>query len=751
MTNNQSSLGRLRYGIGTKIIIPFLILTLFVAGVGTFLLTTFITSSLNERLTNRLVDAGRVVSEQLVNLEEDRLETLRAISFTAGIGESLANGDAEAIKKLALPFAINANADAVEFIDMNGIEVFGWQRIPGEPLENALEKRGSNFADIENVKFVLDGTSDETGDKSVFLTKTEDGEHILFTIGPVFQPDGSLAGAAMVGTILHPMAIELTENAVARVTFYDKNGVVIDTTLSNGDEMPSVNPLQNAEDLALIHSQLELSPENYEVVRTTAAEQVPIADVTVLGQEYSLAYGDWRLRDQSFGLFSVALPTNFLTTVQDTSRNSFLLLFMAATLFVLVVGLLLTRGITNPLNKLVETATAVGEGDLSQRTGINSKDEIGQLATSFDLMTGRLSQRNDQLLKQTTELETILNSITDGVVLLDNQDNIITANSAAQQLLADLSYDFLSVGPFRELKTAPAEDTVLPPSAADTQTDNPTTQSTMKRYQIGNRTLTTLASEVETEGGVHLGTVIVMRDITREVESENLKDAFITSISHELRTPLTVIKVYGDLMQKTANGQLNERQLQFIRNINRSTKQLETHINQLINISEIQAGTIQVNLEELDFVQLVRNAAENWQERFENKDITFIVTLPEAPLAVTADKTQLEWALESLLSNAHNYTPANGQVTITVQPVSNQVSLEISDTGIGIAAADQPHLFNRFFRAQNSVNYETRGVGLGLFITRSVVETHHGEISVTSELGQGSTFSILLPLAPVTV
>lgn len=751
MTNNQSTLSRLRYGIGTKIIIPFLILTLFVAGVGTFLLTTFITGSLNERLTNRLVDAGSVVSERLVNFEEDRLEILRVISSTKDVGENLANGDAEAIKKSVLPFVINANADAVEFIDMDGMEVFGWQRIPGAPIGDAIQKSGSNYSDLENVRFVLESQSDETGDKSVFLTKTDDGEHILFTVGPVFQPGVGQVGAAMVGTILHPMAIELTENAVARVTFYDKNGVVIDTTLSSGDEIPSVNIPQNAEELALIHSQLAISPEKYEVVRTTAAEKVPFADITVLGQEYSLAYGDWRLRDQSFGLFSVALPTNFLTTVQDTGRNSFLLLFMAATIFVLVVGLLLARGITKPLNKLVDTATAVGDGDLNQRTGIASKDEIGQLATSFDLMTGRLSQRNDQLLKQTTELETILNSITDGVILLDNQDNIITANSAAQQLLADLSYDFLATGPFRELKTALTEEAVSASAPSDSQSTVPISQSTMKRYQIGDRTLTTLASEVETEEGVHLGTVIVMRDITQEIESENLKDAFITSISHELRTPLTVIKVYGDLMQKTANGQLNERQLQFIRNINRSTKQLETHINQLINISEIQAGTIQVNLEEVDFVALVKNAGENWQERFQNKDITFIVTLPDAPLPVIADKTQLEWAVESLLSNAHTYTPANGKVTITVQPVSNQIELEISDTGIGIAAADQPHLFNRFFRAQNSVNYETRGVGLGLFITRSVVETHHGEISVISELGQGSTFSILLPLAPVLV
>ncbi|MBE2225450.1 MAG: HAMP domain-containing protein, partial [Anaerolineae bacterium] len=576
----QSTLGRLRYGIGTKIILPFLLLTLIIAGAGTYLLTTFVTDSLNERLTNRLVDAGRVVSERLVSFEQDRLETLRAISFTNGVAESLANGDRDAIEALVMPFVINANADAIEFIDMDGMEVFGWQRIPGAPISEALQRSGSNFSDMEGVQFVLEGQSDESGDKTVFLSTTPEGDYILFTVGPVSLPDGEQVGAAMVGTILHPMAIELTENAVARVTFYDKNGVVIDTTLSGDDEVPSVDIPQDSEQLSLIREQLQVDPERYEIVRTNAANEVPIADLEVLGQEYSLAYGDWRLRDQSFGLFSVALPTNFLTTVQDTSRNSFLILFTAASIIVLIVGFLLTRGITNPLNKLVETATAVGEGDLDQRTGITTKDEIGQLATSFDLMTGRLSQRNNQLIKQTTELETILNSITDGVILLDDQNNIISANSAAQRLLSDLSYDFLQNGPFRELNSATAEEP--PVSSAKTNANmGASSPSIMKRYQIGDRTLTTLASDVETQDGIHLGTVIVMRDITLEVEADNLKDAFITSISHELRTPLTVIKVYGELMQKTANNHLDDRQMQFLRNINRSTKQLENHINQL--------------------------------------------------------------------------------------------------------------------------------------------------------------------------
>lgn len=741
VNDNQSSLSRLYHSLGAKIIIPYLLLTLTIAGIGAFLLTTFITDTLNERLTNQLIDAGRVVSERMVNYEEERLNTLRLVAGTQGVADNLIHDNADALETLVLPLILNNDADAVELLNMEGTEVYGWQRIPGAPLSDAITRSGSDFAHLADVQFVLNGQTDEFGDKSVFLSETPEG-HILFTIGPVFDADGRQVGAALVGSYLRFMTIDLTENAVARVTFYDKNGVVIDTTLGSATELSS-SLAENPEELALVREQLQLSPERVQVVRAKAQTEVPIADVTLLSQEYSLAYGLWRLRDQTFGLFSVALPTNFLPTIQNTGRNGFFVLFTLATLFVLTVGFTITRRITNPLGQLIHTATAVGEGDLEQRTGIHSPDEIGQLATSFDLMTTRLSQRTDQLMRRSTELETILNSIGDGVILLDTTDNIVTANTAAQRLLSDLSYDFFASGPFRELPEEGDESTTIAPG----DTAGADAQPLHRQYQIGNRTLTTLASQVETDEGELLGSVIILRDITREVEAENLKDAFITNISHELRTPLTVIKVYADLLQKAGNGTLSDRQSQFIHNIDRSSRQLENHISQLITISEIQAGSLQTNRKRQDFRVLVEKAVKNWRNQMESKGIQLSVNMPDAPLFISAEKSQLGWAVESLLSNAHNYTPANGEVMVTVRAEQRNARLEVKDSGIGIAAADQAQLFNRFFRAKNSLNFETRGVGLGLFIARSVVEKHQGRIEVSSELGKGSVFTITLPLA----
>jgi signal transduction histidine kinase len=251
---------------------------------------------------------------------------------------------------------------------------------------------------------------------------------------------------------------------------------------------------------------------------------------------------------------------------------------------------------------------------------------------------------------------------------------------------------------------------------------------------------------VQTPEGTQLGTVVILRDVTREAETENLKDAFITSISHELRTPLTVIKVYTDLMLKTANGHLDDRQLKFMNNIDKGSDQLERHINQLINISEIQAGTINLEKEHVDFLELVQKVADRWRERFESKGLKLKLHLPQKRLWVFVDPNHLSWAVENVLSNAYNYTQ-EGQVDVRVFEQDGEVGVDVTDTGIGIAAADLPHLFDRFFRAENVENFDVRGVGLGLFLTRSIVEMHEGRVSVRSELGVGTTLSVALPLS----
>ncbi len=714
--------------IGTKIILPYLMLTLIVAGIGTFVISNLVASSLQERFNNQLLDAGRRVSESTVQYEANRLQTLRAVAGTFGVPEALADANAARLAQLVPQIIANSDNHVVKLLGMNGIEVYGWQQLPNLDTAVPPESSGANLADIPEISRVLAGEIDEFGDKRVVLYETN-GELVLYTVGPVYL-NGEQVGAVMIGDELRQMVEDLTIAAVARVTIYDKNGQVLETTLGGA---------QDAENIALI-SLLNETTEKYLEVVANAPFKTQLRDVSFLEQDYLLAYGDWRLREQSFGMFSVSLSSNFILSTLATSRNQFSFIFAGATIAVLAVGFFTAQQIIKPVDKLVETALAVTAGDLERRSGVRTKDEIGKLAQTFDYMTTALAQRNQELTEQASKLEAILNSIVDGVIVLDMAEEIISTNAAANKLLLDMSYDF-NAGPMRELSSpgSSSHDT------AENQSLFSPTNLEPKRYQVGNRILSTLAAPVTTPDGDQIGTVIVLRDITSEAEADQLKDAFITSISHELRTPLTVIKVYTDLMQRSANGNLDERHLGFLDKISKNSLHLEQHINQLINISEIQAGTFNIDMQKVDFVALVQKVANIWQERITTKGLTFEVDLPNEPIWINADSNQLNWAIEVLLNNAQNYTEKGG-IKVRLFVENSEACLAVIDSGIGIATADQPHLFDRFFRASNALNYNVRGVGLGLYIARSIVELLNGRIWLESESGAGSTFTMALPL-----
>jgi signal transduction histidine kinase len=703
-------------------------LTLIVAGIGAFVISNLVASSLQERFNNQLLDAGRRVSESTVQYEENRLQILRAVAGTVGVPEALADANATRLAQLVPQIIANNDGHTVKLLDMNGIEVYGWQRLPNLDTAVPPESSGENLANIPEISRVLAGEIDEFGDKRVVLHETN-GELVLYTVGPVFL-NGEQVGAVMIGDELRQMVEDLTIAAVARVTVYDKNGQLLETTLGGAQNV------ENTANLALLNE----STEKYLEVIANAPFETQLRDVSFLEQDYLLAYGDWRLREQSFGMFSVSLSSNFILSTLATSRNQFSLIFAGATIAVLAVGFFTAQQIIKPVDKLVETALAVTAGDLERRSGVRTKDEIGKLAQTFDFMTTTLAQRNQELTEQASKLEAILNSIVDGVIVLDMNEEIISTNSAADKLLLDMSYDF-NAGPMREL-SAPGSDTSI---SVETQSFFPAPSIEPKRFQVGNRILSTLAAPVTTPVGEQIGTVIVMRDITSEAEADQLKDAFITSISHELRTPLTVIKVYTDLMQRSANGYLDERHLGFLDKISKNSLHLEQHINQLINISEIQAGTFNIEMQKVDFVALVQKVAEIWKERITSKGLTFEVDVPNEPIWIHADPNQLNWAIEVILNNAQNYTQEGG-IKVNLYVENSEACLAVIDSGIGIAAADQPHLFDRFFRASNALNYNVRGVGLGLYIARSIVELLHGRIWLESESGSGSTFTMALPL-----
>ncbi len=734
-------MNRLGASIGAKIILPYLLLTLAVAGVGAFIVVKLTTDSLQERFNNQLIDAGQVVSERMVDYELERLEVLRMVAATEGVAASLAAGDHTGLAARVPQIIANSTADAVELLDSQGREIFGWQRPPYQIGLSGETRQGADFSQLADVRLVLDGLVDEFGEKRILLSQTPYGL-MLFTVGPIYH-DNEQVGAVLVGSYLREMVVDLTESAVARVTLYDSAGNVLETTLGGGQQAVADLLQESPEQSETVRALLHESPQHYPVVVTTADSEVPLKRIQILGHEYTLAYGDWRLRGQSLGLFSVALPSNFIVSAAATSRNLLSLLFSVATVGVFALGFVIAQRIIRPLHRLVQTSVAVAQGDLDQRTGIQRQDEIGSLAQSFDVMTDRLVERNRQLMEQASKLRAILNSIADGVIVLDQQGLIITANPAAQSILAEVSTDFLA-DILRELPStaviASHDEFELEQALALARLQQP------RRYQVSSRVLSAAIAPVRTPTAQELGTVVVLRDVTREAEAENLKNSFITTVSHELRTPLTAVKGYSDLLLMTANGTLSEQQHQFLQIISRNTDKLLQHINKVIDISEVQAGTLMLYKQKVCFSELVEKVVEQWRELMQSKGLSLDFQKLAPALWVYADSDRLSWAVDNLLSNAYHYTLAGGRVTVRLSRQNEELRLDVSDTGIGMAVADLPYLFTPFFRANHEATFEVAGVGLGLFIAHSIIERHEGRLWAESELAVGSTFSLVLPV-----
>ena len=231
------------------------------------------------------------------------------------------------------------------------------------------------------------------------------------------------------------------------------------------------------------------------------------------------------------------------------------------------------------------------------------------------------------------------------------------------------------------------------------------------------------------------------------LEADRLKDEFVALISHDLRTPLTSIMGYLELILDDDN--LTEEQRGFLSVADRNADRLLRLVNDLLFVARFEAGQLELHPTELDLAAVVRQSVEEAEPRATAGGIQLTCDAG-AVSAVQADKGRMFQLVDNLVSNAIKFTPAGGDVRVSVTPVNGVVRLEVADTGIGIEPQEQQRLFERFFRASTASEHQIPGTGLGLYITRAIVEAHGGSIAVRSDLGEGTSFSVELPARSTT-
>lgn len=361
-------------GLRVKLIAPYLLLTLVISLIGMFIITRLVTSSIRERFVNQLLEASRVAADSIVQQEQFHLEQLRQMAFTRGVPQAALEADWEELQNLLYPMALNNGLQLVSVADSSGGELLSLIRNPGAGDYTLI--RDSDLSAFDLVQSTLEGTTDERGDKFVNLVNTAQGDYLV-TSAPILQED-QVVGVLLAGTRLEALLSEIKLQALADLVFLNQEGRVVLTTLPPAEDgFEFLN--RSSADLS--------SPE----LRETW-------EFDLHGREYQIHYSPMIVRSNSIGLLGVVLPSNFIVTTESTSRSIFSLLFAIGTMGVIIMGYLLSRGISRPIMRIRDVSLAVAAGDLEQRTGVRGVDEVGQMGAAFDIMTSRLGKRTAQVV-----------------------------------------------------------------------------------------------------------------------------------------------------------------------------------------------------------------------------------------------------------------------------------------------------------------------------------------------------------------
>lgn len=510
--------------------------------------------------------------------------------------------------------------------------------------------------------------------------------------------------------------------------------------------------------------------------------------------------------DDMIWTLSIERPTREAYAVGN--QLTWIILGVAAGVSMCVLLLIywLSKSLTKPIRLLSYGAKKFGLGDLKHRIYLSTGDELETLAVSFNEMANQLeghiadlrSDRDrlevqkkrldvsaslllrrdldlrstydqlelekERIAVQRNKLEIILGGIKDAVIAVDPARKIISCNKAAEVLLEQRLAEVLGK-PLEAIVNFTDNEEVVPAQVYCPIATEGAEGVIFAREGLRMDIATSLASDVAVtkyinltvgqirEGtAVDLGAILTMHDITAERQLEEMKLDFVSMAAHELRTPLTAIIGYIELLRLDGIEKLSDQQRIFLDRLSISSQTLRTLIDNLLNVSRIEQGTFKIDVIPTDMDSLIRNQVNNFENQIRAKHQTMTFVPPQGgtsryPPKVMADPVRINQVLANLLANAVTYTPEGGTITVELKQEDPMVRIFIRDTGIGIPKDALPKLFTKFFRVTGVLEQGSKGNGLGLYITKSIVRMHNGTISVESELGKGSTFTFTLPIA----
>lgn len=439
----------------------------------------------------------------------------------------------------------------------------------------------------------------------------------------------------------------------------------------------------------------------------------------------------------------------------QTAASATLWIVMTGTCcFIIAFTLLinLPNNIANPIRELTASISGIAARNYHQRVHFESHNEFGELARSFNVMAKKLEEYNNsnlyQLLLENKRIETLINNMSDPVIGLDESHVILFANEGASAILGLKPEELIGK---QSLEIALHNDLMrnliqhIPENGqSPVNDDQPLKIYAHQKESYFQKEIVPIHVLLTGEQVVkHIGHFIVLKNITTFKELDSAKTHFIATVSHELKTPISSIKMSLQLLENEQIGSTNEEQRQLLKSIREDSERLLKITGELLDLSQVETGNIQLNSHECDAAEIAHYAMDAVKTQLEQKFIELQVRMADNLPTIRADHDKTAWVLINFLTNAIRYSPERSKITIEISPVNDRLQFSVSDQGTGIEERYLDKIFDRYFQIPGS---QRTGTGLGLSISKEFIEAQGGKIHVSSIPGTGSTFSFELPV-----
>jgi len=447
-------------------------------------------------------------------------------------------------------------------------------------------------------------------------------------------------------------------------------------------------------------------------------------------------------------LMSIFLSKVYMMSNDDfqTSIGYLILLLLFSLVFTYIITQIYTNNIQAPINKLVDWMKHIIQGTPTDSIDITTNDEISDLITYSTQMVEKLNSERENIELEKDKLDTILSLIDDGVIALNEQFKVVLCNKAATMLYETdetglINQNITNLGVLKDSSQLVNWDDVIELSVNHTETIYSLLHHDKVNYiKIFVKELANNPNDFKW--------LVIMQNVTERQELELMKLDFVSVAAHELRTPITSLRGYLSILDQESKTKLSSEEQTFLQRALISSNELSDLVENLLSVAKIERGALKLNISEIDIPKLIKEEITRQKNIALQKEIQIVVK--DTKIDDTKAKGDIFWVSQvimNLINNAIKYTHNCGKVEISVEHIGEFIKVIITDDGQGIPKEALPYMFEKFFRVSGVLEQGSKGSGLGLFISKSIINQNGGEIGVESEYGKGSTFWFTLPIS----